>query len=87
MIPKHIYQTWKTKILSPNVEAVLQKIQQLNPEYTMHLYDDNDMLVFLQENYAPIVVKAFESMAVGAAKADLMALLYIICIWWCIFGY
>lgn len=71
MIPKNIYQTWKTKLLPPNVESVIQKIQKLNPDYTMHLYDDEDMLRFLQENYTQDVVKAYEMLAVGASKADL----------------
>ena len=71
MIPKHIYQTWKTKNLHPNVQQVRNQIQQLNPDYTMHLYDDDDMLLFLRENYAPNVITAFQMLAVGAAKADL----------------
>lgn len=71
MIPKHIYQTWKTKDLPESVQSVRHKIQKLNPEYTMHLYDDKDILEFLENNYSINVVEAFKSLNVGAAKADL----------------
>lgn len=71
MIPKHIYQTWKTKELPLNIQNVRRKIHELNSEYTMHLYDDNDMLEFLNLNYSKNVVDAFNALSVGAAKADL----------------
>ena len=39
MIPKVIYQTWKTKNLSPEQILIKNKIKELNPEYDIILYD------------------------------------------------
>jgi mannosyltransferase OCH1-like enzyme len=69
-IPKIIFQTWKTKQLHPNVEKIRNDIQQLNPEYTMVLYDDDDMDVFIKNNFSPQIYKCYSQLAVGAAKAD-----------------
>lgn len=69
-IPKVIYQTWKTKQLHPNVEKIRNDIQQLNPEYSMILYDDTDMDIFIKTNFSSKIYNCYLQLAVGASKAD-----------------
>ena len=71
-IPKVIYQTWKTKKnLHPVIVNVKQGIQNLNPNYKMELFDDDDMDTWIQTNCAENVYNAYNKLHVGAAKADL----------------
>ena len=42
MIPKRIYQTWKTKDLPWGIKKVIKNMMDLNPSYSHYLYDDND---------------------------------------------
>lgn len=69
-IPKIIYQTWKTKNLHENCIKIRDNIQKLNPEYTMILYDDNDMDSFIKTNYNNYVYNCYKQLNIGAAKAD-----------------
>jgi mannosyltransferase OCH1-like enzyme len=78
-IPKHIYQSWKTKNLSPEMKKNVEKIQKLNPEYTYHLYDDEDCKAFLFRHFGQNYVNAFDAILPGAFKCDFWryAILYI----------
>ena len=69
-IPKIIYQTWKTKNLHENCLQIKQKIQDLNPEYEMILYDDDDMKQFIKQNFDEYIYNCYVKLNVGAAKAD-----------------
>lgn len=52
------------------VQNVRDKIQALNPDYTMILYDDADMDEFIRENFADRIYNCYRQLAVGAARAD-----------------
>ena len=69
-IPKVIYQTWKTKYLPKKVNLVRYNIHKLNPEYTIFLYDDNDIDNFIKDNFDEKIYNSFKKLKVGAAKAD-----------------
>lgn len=69
-IPKVIYQTWKTKDLHPNCIAVRDSIQELNPDYSMVLYDDDEMDEFIKTNFNEFIYSCYSQLNVGAAKAD-----------------
>ncbi len=71
MIPKKFYQTWKTKNLHGEVREIIDKMLDQNPSYGYELYDDSDMFYFIKENYGKDVLKAYEELQIGAAKADL----------------
>jgi mannosyltransferase OCH1-like enzyme len=45
MIPKVVYQTWKTKQLPKQYEIILDHNKSLNPEYQFILLDDDDYLI------------------------------------------
>jgi mannosyltransferase OCH1-like enzyme len=70
-IPKVIYQTWKTKKLHPQLENIKQNIQNLNPNYKMELFDDDDMDRWIINNCDQQICEAYNKLFVGAAKADL----------------
>ena len=71
MIPKHIYQTWKTHDLPRGIATVIQQMLAINPGWQHHLYDDNEMAAFIHEQFPGRVSQAFDSLAIGAARADI----------------
>ncbi len=71
MIPKNIYQTWKTHSLPPSIVLIRERLQKLNPSYTLHLFDDATMDTWMREHTDEQVFQAYSKLAVGAAKADL----------------
>jgi hypothetical protein len=79
LIPKKIYQSWKTKKLPPKMQEAVGNVRTLNPDYDYELYDDDDcrnfLLVHFGENYA----NAFDSLIPGAFKCDFWryAVLYV----------
>ena len=72
LIPKKIYQTWKTKNLSKKLQDVRERISQLNPDYEMILFDDNDIDVWIRENFKDDtkIYNVYTKLQVGAARAD-----------------
>ena len=70
-IPLHIYQTWHSKILPPKMEQCVNTLKEQNPEFTHHLYDDDDCYEFIKNNYNDEVLNAYVSLVPGAYKADL----------------
>jgi hypothetical protein len=71
MIPKRIYQTWKTKNLPRGISIVVKQMMLLNPGYTHYLYDDREIDDFMKTHYYGRVYNAFSQLAIGAARADL----------------
>ena len=71
VIPLKIYQTWHTKKLPPLMKECTKLLKKDNPEFEYHLYDDNDCIEFIRNNFDPDVLWAFESLIPGAYKADL----------------
>ena len=70
-IPKIIYQTWKTKSLDNKLESVRKKIQNLNPEYEMKLFDDNDIETWIKNEFTdPIIYNTYKKLKIGAGRAD-----------------
>ena len=70
-IPKIIYQTWKTKNLDQKLQNVIDKIQKLNPDYKILLFDDNDIENWIKENFEnEIILNTFKKIKIGAGKAD-----------------
>jgi hypothetical protein len=71
VIPLDIYQTWHTKNLPPKMRECVDKLKRDNPDFTHHLYDDDDCREFIRDNFEPEVLDAFDKMIPGAYKADL----------------
>ena len=71
IIPLHIYQTWFTKNLPPKMKECVDKLKKSNPEFSHHLYDDEDCKTFIKENFDEDVLNAYCNLIPGAFKADL----------------
>lgn len=68
IFPKVIYQTWSTKKLPTSIQNSIDSMLRLNSEYEYQLFDDADMLSFIEQNYNSAVVNAFNSLTIGVAK-------------------
>lgn len=79
MIPKIIFQSWKTKELSPVLQKNVKKIKDMNPEYEYLLYDDLDCKKFLLDHFGVNYANAFDILIPGAFKCDFWryAVLYV----------
>jgi len=71
VIPLDIYQTWHTKDLPPKMRECVEKLKKANPEFTHHLYDENDCREFIKNNFESDVLEAFDGLIPLAYKADL----------------
>lgn len=71
IIPKQIFQTWHSKSLPPKMEACIQRVKVMNPDFQHFLFDDTECLEFIQKFFGPSVSAAYQSLKPGAYKADL----------------
>jgi mannosyltransferase OCH1-like enzyme len=79
LIPKKIYQSWKSKDLPEKMAQIVQKTKEMNPEYDYELWDDKDCRQFLLDNFGQNYANAFDILIPGAFKCDFWryAILYI----------
>ena len=70
IIPKVIYQTWRTKILPESIQLVRKHVKLLNPDYDLQLFDDKDISDYIDRNFSKKVFNAFKQLNSGAARAD-----------------
>ncbi len=71
IIPKKIFQTWKTNKMETQMINTIKIIQGLNPEYEYKLFTDNECLEFIKNNFGQKITNAFNNLVPGAFKADL----------------
>jgi len=71
VIPKNIFQTWKTKNLTGDMKKTVDRIKELNPTYRHFLFDDTECRYFIKDNYDKNTLDAYDSLLPGAFKADL----------------
>jgi mannosyltransferase OCH1-like enzyme len=68
-IPRTLYMTYKNiKSIPP---AVIRRAQTLHPELTFCFFDNDQCRQFLTEYFPAIVLYTFDSLKLGAHKADL----------------
>jgi mannosyltransferase OCH1-like enzyme len=70
-IPKKIFQTWKTAIISQNLKLITDTWKINNPDYEYFLYDDNMCRNFLSESFGQEIVSTYDKIKIAAYKADL----------------
>lgn len=71
VIPKNIFQTWKTKSLSPAFQKIVNTWIHFNPEWKYQLYSDQECDIFIKENFDESVYNTYKKIVPGAYKADL----------------
>lgn len=79
LIPKKIYQSWKTKNVPEKFRDIVERTKNMNPEYEYELWDDADCRRFLLDNFGKNYANAFDVLIPGAFKCDFWryAVLYI----------
>jgi mannosyltransferase OCH1-like enzyme len=70
-VPLKIFLTWETKNLPINMYNNLMLLYKMNPEFDIYLYDDQDRINFIKDNFDPDILDAYNSLIPGAFKADL----------------
>lgn len=79
-IPKIIFQTYKTKDIKDDIICKnIVHLKEINPGYQYKLFDDDDIIDFIKENYNTVILNYFNRISpnYGAAKADLFRYLLI----------
>jgi hypothetical protein len=71
-IPKIIHQTFYERTLSPLLQANVDRIRALNPDWDYRFYDDADIAAFIQQHYPPLIWQYYQRIdpRYGAARAD-----------------
>lgn len=73
-IPKNIYQilTPDKNNINPSFQQNIDYIKNLNPNWTHTLFDENDIVKYLENNYPHSILEIYNSInpKYGAAKAD-----------------
>jgi hypothetical protein len=79
VIPLHIFQTWHTLDLPPEMKETVELLKEQNPEFTHYLYDDEMCEQFIKENFDDDILYSFKKLKPGAYKSDLwrLCILYI----------
>ena len=77
-IPQIIYQTFKTAQLPWITKIQIANFRRKNPGYAYEFYDDAAIELFLAEAYGAAILKLYQRINIGAAKADFFryAILY-----------
>jgi hypothetical protein len=72
-IPRTVYQTYRTRQLSPELEANVRHIQTLNPGWKYRFFDDEAISLFIGNEYGRDVLARYDQLnrSYGAARADL----------------
>jgi hypothetical protein len=79
LIPKVIYQSWRSKSLDPILAKNVDYIKRLNPDCDYRFYDDQDCRDFILEHFGDNYANAFDTLVPGAFKCDFWryAVLYV----------
>ena len=70
-IPKVIYQTFKTKNLSKEMNDIVDSWKLHNTNYEYILYDNNECKEFIRSFFDSKVIDAYYKLRYGALRADL----------------
>jgi mannosyltransferase OCH1-like enzyme len=69
-IHQYIWKTWKTHEIPPKFKKFYLSWKIKNPEYQVKLYNDDECLQFVKENFNDRIVHAYEVLPLGVMKAD-----------------
>jgi len=69
-IPKIIFQTMETTLVTVNIRSCIEQVRNINPGYKYYYFTSYDCRNFIQKHY-PDVLEAYDLLLPGAYKADL----------------
>jgi mannosyltransferase OCH1-like enzyme len=70
MIEKNIFQSWFTRDVHPVIQEHIDKMKLMNPEYTHHLYIDEEMDSFVNEYFPGEIAESYNKLNIIVAKVD-----------------
>ena len=73
-IPLHLYTCWHTKDLPPLMKENYDFLVESNPKIAFHLYDEEECMEFIKNNFEEDVLNAYNSLIPCAYKSDLWRL-------------
>jgi mannosyltransferase OCH1-like enzyme len=71
MIPKVIYQTWVSKKKNESVDVNRRTWIDKNPTFEYEYFDDDDIEIFIKDNFDDNVFACYKRIINGSLKADL----------------
>ena len=71
IIPLNLYTCWHTKNLPPLLKNTYEILIKENPEFNHYLYDENDCINFIQDNFDNEVLNTYNSLIPCSYKSDL----------------
>ena len=74
VVPYKVYQTWMTHSLRPGMYKTCKHNHATNPEFDFFLFDNAECRKYIETNFEPPVLKAYDTLIPGAYKADLWRL-------------
>ena len=79
MIPKIIWQTYKTKLPPPDSLDCIKTWKDKNPGFLYNYYDDEMCESFISENFSEEFVNMYKSLPYGVMKSDAwrIAIIYV----------
>tara|TARA_B110000261_G_C13041007_1_gene340344 strand:+ start:52 stop:795 length:744 start_codon:yes stop_codon:yes gene_type:complete len=70
MIPKIIYQTWKSNDTNHSIDKLKKTWVDKNPNFEYIFFDDNDIIDFIRLNFDERINKCYKRILNGSLKAD-----------------
>lgn len=79
MIPKIIWQTYKTPVPPAQSAELIKSWLDLNPDYTWYYFDDEKCQKFIQDHFDDSFYQMYISLPIGVMKSDVwrIAVVYI----------
>jgi len=71
IIPLKIYQTWHTKEIPPIMTMCITELKTINNEFEHFIYDENECIEFIKQNFPEDVIYAYNKLVPYAFKSDL----------------
>lgn len=71
VIPLNLFTTWHTKDLPPKMKASVRRLKLTNPEFNFKLYDEEDCVNFIKNNFNECVLHAYNKLIPASYKSDL----------------
>lgn len=70
MIPKIIYQTWKTNTFHPTIQTRIDDMKKYYQGYEYQFFLDDDMDDFVNNNFDKDIINCYNSLNIRVAKVD-----------------
>ena len=76
-IPLNIVQFWDTQDVQEDIENTMKSWGVANPEFEYLIFNDQTALAFIEQEFAPVISKAFRMANHAAMRSDLFRLAYL----------